>query len=84
VGAETARALEKAGAHVDLVPSDQRQEGLMDAFRDLGNRHPLALPARLAGRETLIEALRGQGCQVDVVAAYQTVPAQSPAAPTGL
>jgi uroporphyrinogen III methyltransferase/synthase len=57
VGAETARALEKAGARVDLVPSDQRQDGLIDAFRSLG------YCARF-----------DQGCQVDVVAAYQTVP----------
>ena len=74
VGAETARALEKAGARVDLLPSDQRQEGLMDAFRILGTGTRLLFPHALAGRETLIETLRGQGCQVDAVAAYQTAP----------
>jgi uroporphyrinogen-III synthase len=74
VGAETARALEKAGAHVDLVPSDQRQEGLIDAFRDLEAGTRLLFLHAFAGRDTLIGALRGQGCQVDVVAAYQTAP----------
>jgi uroporphyrinogen III methyltransferase/synthase len=72
VGAETARALEAAGAHVDLLPADQRQEGLMDAFADLKPGTRLLFPHAFAGRDTLIEALRNQGCQVDVVAAYQT------------
>ena len=74
VGAETARELKRAGSHVALVPSDQRQEGLMDTFRDLQTGTRLLFLHAAAGRDTLIEALRGQGCQVDVVAAYQTVP----------
>jgi uroporphyrinogen-III synthase len=74
VGAETARALKRAGSHVDLVPSDQRQEGLIDAFRDLETGTRLLFLHAVAGRDTLIEALRGRGCKVDVVAAYQTVP----------
>jgi len=74
VGTETASALERAGAHVDLVPSDQRQEGLMHAFRNLETGARLLFPHAFAGRDTLIEALRGRGCQVDVVAAYQTAP----------
>jgi uroporphyrinogen III methyltransferase/synthase len=80
VGAETARALEKVGAHVDLVPSDQRQEGLMEAFRDLEAGTRVLFPHAFAGRDTLIEALRGRGCEVDVVAAYQTAP-RSPLPP---
>jgi uroporphyrinogen-III synthase len=80
VGAETARALEAAGAHVDLLPSDQRQEGLMDAFADLKPDTRLLFPHAFAGRDTLIATLRNQGCQVDVVAAYQTAP-RSPLPP---
>jgi uroporphyrinogen III methyltransferase/synthase len=80
VGAETALALERAGTHADLVPSDQRQDGLIDALRDLASGTRLLFPHAFAGRETLIEALRGQGCQVDVVAAYQTAP-RSPLPP---
>ena len=74
VGTETARALEKVGARVDLVPSDQRQDGLIDAFRSLGNSARFLFPQALAGRDAFTQALRDQGCQVDVVAAYQTVP----------
>ena len=74
VGAETARALKNTGARVELLPSDQRQEGLMDAFRGLEAGTRLLFPRALAGRDTLVEALRAQGCQVDVVAAYQTAP----------
>jgi uroporphyrinogen III methyltransferase/synthase len=80
VGAETARALEEAGAHVDLVPSDQRQEGLVGVLRDLGTGTRLLVVHALAGRDTLIGAMRDQGCQVDVVAAYQTA-ARSPLPP---
>jgi uroporphyrinogen-III synthase len=80
VGAETARALDKVGAHVDLVPSDQRQEGLIDAFGSLGAGARLLFPHAFAGRDTLVETLRGRGCQVDVVAAYQTAP-RSPLPP---
>jgi len=74
VGAATALALEEVGAHVDLVPSDQRQDGLIDAFRNLDIGTRLLFPRALAGRDRLVEVLRDRGCQVDVVAAYQTAP----------
>ena len=74
VGAETARALDQAGAHVDLVPAEQRQDGLMDAFRSLERGARLLFPQALGGREVLTEVLRARGCQVDVVAVYQTAP----------
>jgi uroporphyrinogen III methyltransferase/synthase len=74
VGMETARALERVGGHVDLIPSDERQEGLMDAFTHLKPGTRLLFPQALSGRTALMETLRSQGCQVDVVAAYQTVP----------
>jgi uroporphyrinogen-III synthase len=72
VGAETALALEEVGGRVDLVPADQRQEGLIEAFRDLQPGACLLFPHAFSGRDTLIGILRSQGCQVDVVAAYQT------------
>jgi len=74
VGTETARAIEEAGAQVDLLPSDQSQVGLIDAFRNLDPGARLLFPQALSGRDALTKALRGRGCQVDVVAAYQTVP----------
>ena len=74
VGTETARALEKIGARVDLVPADQRQDGLIGAFGRLERGARLLFPQALGGREGLTEALRARGCQVDVVAVYQTAP----------
>jgi len=74
VGAETERALARAGAHVDLVPDEQRQEGLMHELRGFGPGTRLLFPQALAGRAALAESLRSQGCEIDVVAAYQTVP----------
>ena len=74
VGAETASALARAGANVDLVPVDQRQEGLMDALRDVKPGTCLLFPQAMGGRAALTEMLRERGCQVDVVAAYQTIP----------
>jgi uroporphyrinogen III methyltransferase/synthase len=43
-------------------------------LRDLEVGTRLLFPHALAGRDMLIDALRGRGCQVDVVAAYQTAP----------
>ena len=80
VGTETARAIEEAGAQVDLLPSDQSQVGLIDAFRNLDPGARLLFPQALSGRDALTKALRGRGCQVDVVAAYQTAP-RSPLPP---
>jgi len=80
VGGETARAIERAGGEVALVPSDQRQEGLIAALRDVGSGMRVLFPHAFAGRDVLIETLRRQGCQVDVVAVYRVVP-RSPLPP---
>ena len=74
VGLETARALEHAGTRVDLVPSTQQQEGLVEAFRCLPPGTQVLFPRALDGREVLVDSLRRQGCRVDVVVAYQTIP----------
>jgi uroporphyrinogen-III synthase len=74
VGSETARVLREVGARVDLVPPEQRQEGLAVAFRALSPGTRILFPRALEGQDTSVEALRGQGCQVDLVPAYQTVP----------
>ncbi len=74
VGSETARVLREAGASVAMVPTEQRQEGLAMAFRALSPGARILLPRALEGQDTLVEALRGQGCEIDVVAAYQTLP----------
>lgn len=74
VGSETARALQKAGVRVDLVPAEQRQEGLASGLAALTPGMQVLLPRALEGQEVLVESLRRQGCQIDVVPAYQTVP----------
>jgi uroporphyrinogen III methyltransferase / synthase len=101
VGSETSQALQKVGIRVDLVPAEQRQEGLATAFAALiwkpwegfhtfprfgstgqspaqpsrlGPGMQVLLPRALEGQEILVESLRRQGCRVDLVPAYQTVP----------
>jgi uroporphyrinogen-III synthase len=74
VGYETARVARDLGAQVGLIPEDQRQEGLISAFATLSPGTRLLFPHAFAGRDALIQALRGQGCRVDAVPVYQTVP----------
>jgi uroporphyrinogen-III synthase len=74
IGPATRRAIEKAGAVVTLVPSDSRQEGLVELLRPLAQGWRVLLPIAAGGRALLAEKLRGWGCKVDVVTAYRTVP----------
>jgi uroporphyrinogen III methyltransferase/synthase len=76
IGPATAQALEGHGLQADLVAKEFRGESLAEqmlaAFRD-APAPPRVLVARAAkAREVLPEALRGAGCAVDVVAAYET------------
>jgi uroporphyrinogen III methyltransferase/synthase len=73
VGDETARALEALGLPVALVPVDQRQEGLVAAFRDLEPGTRVLFPRAKGGRDHLVTALADAGIQVDLVPASQTV-----------
>ena len=74
VGPATQRAIDKAGARVTLVPSDSRQEGLVELLRPLAQGWRVLLPIAAGGRTLLAENLRSWGCKVDVVTAYRTVP----------
>ena len=74
VGTSTARVIEHAGAQVSLIPSDQRQEGLVSAFADLPSGTRVFLPIAAGGRALLADALRAQGCRVDVATVYETQP----------
>jgi uroporphyrinogen III methyltransferase/synthase len=76
IGPATARALEKRGLRPDVVAKEFRGEGLAEEMRRaLGGARARVLLARAArARDALPEALREAGCEVDVVAAYETHP----------
>jgi uroporphyrinogen III methyltransferase / synthase len=74
VGSETDRVLRENRVHVDLVPAQQRQQGLAKAFGVLAPGFQVLFPRAIEGQDVLVESLRQQGCRVDVVAAYQTLP----------
>ncbi len=73
IGPGTQAAATALGLRVDLVPERFVAEGLVAAFPSGPSR---VLVAQAAGaRPVLGEGLRAKGHEVDVVAAYQTVPA---------
>lgn len=72
VGPKTGEALERLGIRPDVVAQEFVGEGLAAAVLARGvPRRALVLRAQVA-RDVLPDALRAQGTQVDVVAAYQT------------
>jgi uroporphyrinogen III methyltransferase / synthase len=74
IGPKTAEALERLGVRADVVAQEFVGEGLAAAILAQGApRRALLLRAQVA-RDALPEALRAQGSEVDVVAAYQTRP----------
>lgn len=74
VGLATARALEAVGIRADIVPTEYRAEGLVEAFERMKTANVRVLiPRALKGRDILPQALRDAGCQVDVVPVYRTV-----------
>jgi uroporphyrinogen-III synthase len=74
VGPTTARAIEGGGGVVALLPEDNRQEGLVEAFRSVPAGTRVLFPIADGGRTLLAESLRSRGCVVDVVTAYRTLP----------
>jgi uroporphyrinogen III methyltransferase/synthase len=86
IGPATAQALEAHGIHADVIARESRGEGLAgemiaamhpDAFQGPSRRVLLARAAQ--ARDALPDALRAAGCQVDIVAAYETYPVRGPA-----
>ena len=72
IGPGTAAALAEHGIRADVVPEHFVAEGLVEALGDLPVRR--ALVARAAeARDVLVDALRGRGAEVDVLALYETV-----------
>jgi uroporphyrinogen III methyltransferase/synthase len=72
VGDKTAEAVVAAGGRVSLVPTDKRQEGLVQSLADLPSGSRVLLPMAARGRSLLPDELRARGMTVDVVAAYET------------
>lgn len=72
IGPGTARALRARGVEADIVPERAVAEGLVEALEGLAFERVLIVRAR-EGRDVLPEALRARGCDVDVVALYETV-----------
>lgn len=85
IGPATARALATRGITADLVPARFVGESLAEELVGaLGPARPRVLLARaLVARDVVPDALRAAGCEVDVVAAYETRPA-APADVAGL
>lgn len=79
IGPATARALERHGLRADITAKEFKGEGLAEAMLPALAAPPAGpgrvLLARAAkARDALPDALRGAGCIVDIVAAYETLP----------
>ena len=81
VGRRTALAIQLRGARVALVATDSRQEGLVEALRDLPPGARILCPLAASGRPLLVQSLRARGCIVDVVTVYQIEPRTNLPAP---
>ncbi|MGC8718920.1 MAG: uroporphyrinogen-III C-methyltransferase [Thermodesulforhabdaceae bacterium] len=74
IGPETAKAVEKKGIRVDLIPASYRAEDLAEAFPGetvLGKE--ILIPRALEAREVLPQILENRGAKVTVVPVYRTV-----------
>lgn len=74
IGPRTAAAIEAAGLHVDFVPKQFRQEGVLEALpaRLLRGKRALLLNAQ-GSRDVLERGLRARGMRVNRVPVYRTI-----------
>jgi uroporphyrinogen III methyltransferase / synthase len=72
VGSKTGEALQRLGIRADVVAQEFVGEGLATAVLGQGAPRRVLLLRALLARDALPDALRAQGCEVDVVAAYRT------------
>lgn len=80
VGPATASALEERGVAVDLVPDEYIAEGLVATLERAGvvpAGTRVLLPTARRARPVLPDALRSWGAGVDVLAVYDTAPAEA-------
>jgi uroporphyrinogen III methyltransferase/synthase len=74
VGSKTAEALLRLGIKADVVAQEFVGEGLAAAVLAASTPKRVLLLRALRAREVVPDALRAKGCEVDVVAAYETKP----------
>ncbi len=86
IGPRTAAEIEAWGLQVDLVPSEFKAEGVLQALDELGIAGKrFLIPRAMEAREILPEEIQKKGGRVDVVPAYRSVrPDHDPAAMEGL
>lgn len=75
VGPATAERLQRLHLRVDVMPDEDRAEGVLEALKATGSLDGLRilLPRADIARESLPEELRKAGAEVDDLAAYRTV-----------
>jgi uroporphyrinogen III methyltransferase/synthase len=74
-GLATAEHLQAQGLHPDLVPQNQSQDGLVEAFSSISLKDKsVLLPTSALGRDLLPTALTTRGAQVERVIAYENRP----------
>lgn len=74
IGPGTAKKLEEAGLRVDLVPQDNKAEGLVQAFSLLNiSAKRMLLPRAEAARDILPEGLMRMGAIMEIVPCYRTI-----------
>lgn len=77
IGPKTRAALQRFGLRADVMAEEFVGESLAHALLAKGAPGRTLLPRALVARDALPEMLRAHGFQVDVVAAYETLPSPS-------
>ena len=78
IGAATGKAVTNLGLESQIIPDEYRAEGLLDSLKGRilpGTR--ILIPRAKVARDILPETLRSWGAEVDVLEAYQTLPAHN-------
>lgn len=79
IGPATADELRTYGIVADIVPSEYKAEGVIDALFEAGvsSGDRVLIPRAAKAREVLPETLREKGIEVNVVNAYETILAKN-------
>jgi uroporphyrinogen III methyltransferase / synthase len=78
IGPATAEALARYHLRPDVVPDQYQAEHLLDALSQISlTDKKVLIPRAAQARDVLPEGLRRMGAEVSVVAAYQTLPAET-------